>query len=207
MKLSIVISTVLLLTGWSSQALSQSKDPCACQPKVGKKPYRFEAKREKDYDKFPVAKEPMKLSSSREWQKKYAKLMKKEVIRETKRVKNTPEDSLYTLDGYLWYVNKQIDCDYHMQVGPKSKAGKRTVVEITVDNCAMQQMILDTLRSRGFSANGKEFDEGIPVTIIGLGFYDGQHGAKKAPVGASSWVKKQAGTAWELHPIKAIVFR
>lgn len=207
MKLSAIFSTALLLMGWSLQAISQTKDPCDCQPQVGKKPYRFEAKREKKYDKFHVAQEPMKLSSTREWQKKYAKLMKKEVTRETKRVKNTPEDSLYTLDGYLWYVNKQIDCDFHMQIGPKSKSGKRTVVEITLDNCAMQQMILDTLKSRGFSANRKEFDEGMPVTVIGLGFYDGQHGAKKAKEGASSWIKKQAGTAWELHPIKAIVFR
>jgi hypothetical protein len=71
----------------------------------------------------------------------------------------------------------------------------------------MQQMILDTLKSRGFSANGKEFDEGMPVSVIGLGFYDGQHGAKKAIEGASPWMKKQAGTAWELHPVKTIVFR
>jgi len=207
MKLSAIFSTGLLLMGWSLQAFSQSKDPCDCQPQAGEKPYRFEAKRENKYDKFPVAQEPMKLSSTREWQKKYAKLMKKDVIRKSKRVKNTPEDSLYTLDGYLWYVNKQIDCDFHMQVGPKSKSGKRTVVEITVDNCAMQQMILDTLKSRGFSANGKEFDEGVPVTVIGLGFYDGQHGAKKAKENASPWIKKQAGTAWELHPVKTIVFR
>lgn len=149
----------------------------------------------------------MTLSSTREWQRKYAKLMKKEVIPTTKRVKGTPEDSLYTLEGYLWYVKKEIDCDYHMQIGPKEKSGKRTVIELTMDNCEMQRAILDTLKSRGYSAEGKQFKAGIRVTVVGLGFYDGQHATKKAQEGASSSLKKQEGTAWELHPVKAIVFR
>lgn len=207
MKMLRFLFAALLFIGWSSQAFCQSKDPCDCKPQVGKKPYRFEAKREKQYESYPVAQKPMTLSSTRQWQKEYAKLMKREVTRETKRVKRTPEDSLYTLEGYLWYVKKQIDCDFHMQIGPKGKSGRRTVVEITVDNCEMQRMILDTLKSRGFSAQGKEFEEGIPVTVVGLGFYDGQHATKKAKKGAASWLKKQEGTAWELHPVRAIVFK
>ncbi len=149
----------------------------------------------------------MTLSSTREWQKTYAKLMKREVIATTKRVKGTPEDSLYALEGYLWYVKKQIDCDFHMQIGPKEKSGKRTVIEMTVDNCELQRAILDTLKSRGYSAEGKQFKEGIRVTVVGLGFYDGQHATKTAKKGASSSLKKQEGTAWELHPVKAVVFR
>ena len=111
----------------------------------------------------------------------------------TFRQKDTPEDSLYTLEGYMWYVRHEADCDFHIQIGPTSESSKgRAVVEVSIENCALQKKIQDTMAARGYSF-GKEFKQGIPVTMVGIGFYDWQHQLKPAPKSAvkNSPLRKQ----------------
>ena len=188
--------------------LLHPSDPCGCTPQYGKKPYRLEAKSETQYQAYPVSTALLTPAALRRWEKKYQKKANgKSVDRLTPRLPNTPEDSLYTLKGYIWFVRKEIDCDFHVQIGPAGKKGKRAVVEVTHDNCALQKAIEDTVTARGYKI-GKEFPHGIPVTVIGLGFYDYQHKLKKPPPNtpANSPLRKQEGTAWELHPVRAIIF-
>ena len=189
--------------------LLQPTDPCSCTPQHGKKPYRLEAKSETQYQAYPVSAVLLTPLAIHRWEKKYTKVANgKKVDRITPRLPNTPEDSLYTLKGYMWFVRREIDCDFHIQIGPAGKQGKkRAVVEVTHENCALQKVIEDTLTARGYQF-GKEFPQGIPVTVVGLGFYDYQHRLKKAPPNtpANSPLRKQEGTAWELHPVRAITF-
>lgn len=202
---------ILVLTGILLPALrAQTSDPCGCIPQRGKKPYRLAAKTETNYDAFPASAIVLTPLAVHRWEKKYsAKANGNTVGRLTARLHGTPEDSLYTLEGYIWYVKKEIDCDYHVQIGPASKKGKRrAVVEVTHENCALQVIIDDTLRARGYSF-GKEFPRGIRVAVTGLGFYDWQHGVKhpSAATAPGSPLVKQEGTAWELHPVRSILFK
>lgn len=189
---------------------AQAADPCGCVPQRGKKPYRLEAKTETHFGAYAASAEVLTPLTLFRWEKKYAaKANGKTIGRLTARLHGTPEDSLYTIDGTMWYVKKEIDCDYHIQIGPASKMGKhRAVVEVTVENCTLQSVIDDTLRARGYKF-GKEFPHGIPVRVSGLGFYDLQHGVKHPPAGtpSTSPLLKQEGTAWELHPVRSLVFR
>jgi hypothetical protein len=202
---------ILALCGvLASTGVAQAADPCGCAPQRGKKPYRLTAKTETKYESYPASGGVLTPLAMLRWEKKYAaKANGTTVGRLTARLHDTPEDSLYTLEGYMWYVQKEIDCDYHIQIGPAGKTGKhRAVVEVTHENCSLQSVIDDTLRARGYTF-GKEFPRGIPVTVTGLGFYDWQHGVKHPPSSTppGSPLEKQEGTAWELHPVKSILFK
>ena len=205
-----VFAVGLLLVAIPSGLLAQTPDPCGCTPKRGKKPYRVAAKTETGYGGFPVSGIVLTPLAIHRWEKKYAqKTSGGSIGRLTARLKATPEDSLYTLEGYMWFVRKEIDCDYHCQIGPAGKKGKRrAVVEISLENCTLQNAIDDTLKARGYDF-GTEFPRGIPVTVRGLGFYDGQHGLKHPPANTppDSPLRKQEGTAWELHPVRDLEFR
>lgn len=191
-------------------SLAEGADPCDCSPKRGAKPYRLAAKTETHFTSFAKSGVALTPSAVHGWEKKYFKKVNgNTVAKTTKRLTGTPEDSLYTLDGYMWYVAKEEDCDYHIQIGSKSKQSKkRAVVEVCIENCELQKVIKDTMDARGY-AFGKEFAQGIPVTVVGLGFYDWQHKLKPPPKKAKpeSPLRKQEGTAWELHPVESIRFK
>ncbi len=195
-------------------AMTQT-DPCSCTPSVGSiRPYRLPAKWETLGHTYPKGKKSLKPSTIHSWETKYsAKANSTTVAWNTTRLVATPEESLYTLKGYLWYVKKEVDCDYHIQIGKKSKgAAKRAVVELTIKQCTIQKTLLDTLQGRGYTLtqirNGVELTKGIQVTIQGLGFYDWQHQLKEPNdnTDADSPLWKQEGTAWELHPVISFEF-
>lgn len=180
---------------------SAQQDPCNCKPNVGKKrPYRLDAKWETNYGSFAARADTISSSTVRTWEGCYKKKTKRDVIWSTKRLKATPEDTLYVLKGWMWYVKQEVDCDLHIEIGPKAKSGKRTVVEVTKDNCKLQEAILKRMQQEGYKL-AKEFKQGIPCIVVGLGFYDGQH-----PLKSESRVAER-GSSWELHPVKSIEFQ
>jgi hypothetical protein len=185
-------------------------NPCDCEPRVGENhPYRLDAKWLTAVDQFPHSTDTLSAAALHIWQELYAPLAnKKAVTWNTPRLHSSPEDSIYTMSGWLWYIRKEADCDFHIQIGDISGMGsKRSVIEVSVKNCALQQTILDTLKSSGYSlssiSRGLELSRGLKVVATGLGFYDGEHGVKTPPktVRKDSPLWKQEGTAWELHPV------
>ena len=209
-KRILVIPTLFFVQlGWAQS------NPCDCQPSVGEHhPYRLIAKWETDLSKYHRAKDTLAPASLHAWQNLYRQVVNKRTVGwNTPRLKGTPEDSVYILRGWLWYVRKEGDCDYHLQIGKKNKRAKRrAVVEVTIKNCALQRALLDTLLSRGYTlseiSKGFELKRGILVSIAGLGLYDGEHGIKTPPksVASTSPLWKQEGTAWELHPVFEMSF-
>jgi hypothetical protein len=177
------------------------ENPCGCTPNVGKtRPYRLDAKWETKYGLYPVFADTITSFTVRSWESSYKKKVKQNIIWNTKRLKQTPEDTLYVLKGWMWYVKQEVDCDLHIEIGPKQKSGKRTVVEVTKDNCKLQEAILKRMDSEGYKLK-KEFKRGLPCVVVGLGFYDGQH-----PLKAHSRAAER-GNSWELHPVKNIEFQ
>jgi hypothetical protein len=125
--------------------------------------------------------------------------------RDAPRVKGTPEDSLYTLTGRMYYVRhesgKNGDCDLHIEIGTDDPAAMRAIVEVTRDNCALQKSIIDHISAEGYRLS-REFKSGLPCVVKGLGFYDGhqrtfEHGRPG----------KTNVSSWELHPVMSIEFK
>ena len=190
-------------------------DPCACQPDVGKiHPYRLDAKWETNGTTFPRSKKTITPSTLFSWEKKYSKSANGSIVAwNTARLTKTPEESIYTMNGWLWFVKAEVDCDFHIQIGKKSRAAhRRAVVEVTIKQCQLQNLILDSLFAQGFTMSqikkGAELKHSLPVTLEGMGFYDWQHQLKKpsANTPAHSPLWKQQGTAWELHPVITVKF-
>ncbi len=205
----IALATIAIgMTGTS--LLAQNTDPCGCKPSIGKKPYRQAAKMETQFGNYAKSGHMLAPSDVHAWESLYKKTVNGNTVgRLTARIAGSPEDSLYVLKGYMWFVKHEVDCDFHIQIGTADKsAGGRAVVEVTHNNCQLQKKILDTLAARK-DRLGIEFKQGIPVTVIGLGFYDWQHQLKPAPksAGPDSPLRKQEGTAWELHPVEDIQFK
>jgi len=169
-------------------------DPCACTPQRGAHPYRLAAKTETDFTKYHSKKKHITTSTIQSWEARYAKRTAKDVDANASRLKKTPEDSLYTLDAWIYEIKKEIDCDYHVVVGTDQSGGQLGEVEFTLENCDVKKALYDKWKAlnRGFD---KMYGTGVSCTIQGLGFYDGQHG-----------IKAEAGTAWELHPVKSVKF-
>jgi hypothetical protein len=131
---------VLITTGVLTASAQQN--PCDCKPNVGKThPYRLDAKWETKYDSYAVFVDTITATTIRSWESRYKKTVTQKVIWSTKRLTQTPEDTLYVLKGWIWYVKQEVDCDMHIEIGPKQKGSKRTVVEVTKDNCKLQEAI------------------------------------------------------------------
>jgi hypothetical protein len=182
-----------------------AQDPCDCIGTNQDVQYRTKSKHETHYEKYPLVKDTISPKVMISWQKRYKKKVK-DVNRKNVqklRVRGTPEDSMYILKGYMYFVKHEKsssgDCDFHIEIGTEKKSGKRVVVEMTKEKCSEQKRVLDYIKSKGYRL-GKEFKKGIPCIVIGLGFYDGwhtpnQHGRKNTH-----------GSSWELHPVKDIIF-
>jgi hypothetical protein len=197
MRLFKIVVSILLGT----LSAAAQMNPCDCKPNVGKiRPYRLDAKWETKYDSYSMFADTITARTVRSWESRYRKKVPQNVIWSTKRLKRTPEDSLYVLKGWMWYVKQEVDCDLHIEIGPKQKSGKRTVVEVTKDNCKLQEAILQRMDKEGYKP-AKEFKQGLPCVVVGLGFYDGQHPLK------AHFRAVERGSSWELHPVKSVEFR
>jgi hypothetical protein len=184
-----------------------AQDPCNCKDRKAPHHYRFAEKHETNFSGFTKAKSAIIPGDIVDWQRRYRDRVSD--LRKRKsdlaRRKDTPEDTLYTLSGYMWYVKHERtgpdpDCDFHIEIGPKTRSGRRVVVEVTDDNCKLQREILGRMESDGFKLK-KEFSHGIPCTVTGLGFYDGVH-----PPSGHGRRGKTTFSSWELHPVKDIKF-
>jgi hypothetical protein len=159
--------------------------------------YRFNAKYEKYFPGY--AEHPGIITSEtvRSWEKKYANAMGSNIAAAAARVKGTPEDSIYTLTGYIYRAKMNAhDCDLHLEIGTGDSEALRSVAEITKENCALQEEVLKQLRAKGFVID-KQNIKGVKCTIKGLGFYDGKHPQKENK-------KREKGSAWEIHPVISI---
>jgi hypothetical protein len=188
-------------------------DPCDCKGTDVKTQYRTKTKHRKTYAKYPKSKEIIPPEAIISWEEIY----KEETVnvdrsnegRKMKKIKNTPEDTLYTLKGYLYYIKFQDDCDYHIEIGPSDPDSPRVVVELTKDYCSEQRQVFEYIKEYLKEKENvtitsykmkREFKDGIPVTMKGLGFYDGWH--KPDDHGR----KQTYGSSWELHPVVNVEF-
>ena len=172
----------------------QQDNVCGCIPaKSVSEFYRAEAKYEREFSKYPEHAGIITSETVREWEKIYKKKANKIAVN-SQRMKGTPEDSIYSLTGYIYHakMNKN-DCDLHLEIGTENKNTLRAVAEITKDNCKLQEQIIQQLKEKGFVI-GKQNATGIKCTVRGLGFYDGKHPGKKNK-------KHEKGSAWEIHPV------
>ena len=148
------------------------------------------------------------------WQNQYAiqtsSITWKPFSKKSIRKLNTPEDTVYTLKGYLWFVHLiKFDCDLHIEIGDKDSAAKRIIVEVPYSNAATQNKITNYLNSLGLPILGctekdfkkAHFKKGVPVLVKGYGFYDAYHKENK-----SHGDQHTSKYLWELHPVTDIEF-
>ena len=183
------------------------EDPCNCVDKHLHSRYRTKEKHERNFSEFPVAKDTITCGDIIAWQGKYAAISEHIASHtsEIPRRSGTPEDSLYILKGWMYFVRheskKNGDCDLHIEIGTGNKFDMRAVVELTNDNCQSQKIVLDYLEMKGCKLN-KEFSKGIPCVVKGLGFYDGnQYPTEHGRIG------KTNVSSWELHPLISVEFQ
>jgi hypothetical protein len=183
--------------------LPAQQNPCDCKGTNPDVQYRSKAKHETKFDIYPYAKDTITPETIISWEKKYKKKTKQINRKNVNpvRVSGTPEDSLYILKGYIYFVRHEKssngDCDFHIEIGPEKKSKKRVVVEVTKDNCKEQGKITDQINSLGYKF-GKDFKKGVHCVVIGLAFYDGWHKPK------NHGRAKTHGSSWELHPVQKI---
>ena len=188
---------------------------CNCYPTTPKERQdRSSAKHETNYGIYKLKKDTISVEYIYGWGDLYylatKSISKKAENPKSIRKHNTPEDSLYILKGYMWFVKTEDnDCDFHIEIGPKNIDGDRIIIEVPVENIKTQQKIKDYLNKHGLkimgcgTSNSKKahFDKGIPVVVVGLGFYDASH--KPDTNHGDKHTKKHS---WELHPVKEIYF-
>jgi hypothetical protein len=183
---------------------------CVCNPAKEtpkKRQQRSTAKHEIHYNQYAANTDTISVNYIYNWQKQYKSTTSTiSTAPASTRVHDTPEDTLYTLKGYIWFVKSESnDCDLHIEIGPKNSGGTRIVIEVPKENKALQNKLKQHLESLSLKIKGcsggsgdTHFQHGIPVLVTGLGFYDASH----KPNG-DSHTKKYS---WELHPIKEIEF-
>jgi len=196
-----------VLIAFSAQA--QDDNPCNCKGTDPKLQYRTKAKHEVHFSKYHKSHGIISPDVMMGWEETYkdstVSITPKGKALKTPRKKHTPEDSLYTLEGFLYFIAIQDDCDYHMEIGPQDETAPRVVVELTTDRCSVQKQLLKKLKSLGHKIRSfklrREFSPGIKCTVTGLGFYDGWHKPDahgRAPT---------HHTSWELHPVQTITLQ
>jgi hypothetical protein len=148
------------------------------------------------------------------WQSRYHEKTKtitwNDYNKNSRRRKGTPEDSIYIVKGYLWFVWKVgFDCDYHMEVGSEDSSDTRIVMEVPHMYTRLQEKIfrhLDSLHLPILNCTTSDtklshFKKGIPVIIKGIGFYDAYH--KPGTNHGDLHTKRYT---WELHPVFDVQF-
>src|SRR5436309_6241019 len=99
----LVIIVGLIFISLAATVLAE-EDPCDCKPK--RRQYRSGAKHETNYDKYPSGNRSITSEDIISWQETYRHATKKITPHtpDRPRVKNTPEDTLYTLKGWMYFV-------------------------------------------------------------------------------------------------------
>lgn len=203
----------LIMVSVSSLIAQPTGCPCTPTTKVANQ-QRSGAKHETNYSQYSRKKDTITVNYIYTWQAKYDALTSQITTNNgkvtSKRKHGTPEDSLYILKGYMWFVKQEEnDCDFHIEIGPENPTGTRIVVEVTQENKAVQKKIkqeLDKLQLHiegckpGHSSD-PHFPKGIPVVVTGLGFYDASHKPNTNHGDAHTKLY-----SWELHPVKDVVF-
>lgn len=188
---------------------------CSCAPSTKKaNQHRSGAKHATNYDDFVLKEDTISVSYMYKWESKYKS--KTATIKTTptnpasKRKTGTPEDTLYILKGFMWFVSQEgNDCDFHIEIGTEDVFKVRMIVEVTKENTQLQKKIREELFGRGLaimdcnthSSNVAHFDTPLPVVVIGLGFYDKSHAPNTNH--GDIHTKKYS---WELHPVQDIIF-
>jgi hypothetical protein len=209
-----LLTTVLCVLIYSFLS-AQSNDVCECQAGTSKeRQQRSGAKHETDASKYALKKKFISVKDVYKWQGQFSSITKN--IKTDPRNKmslrqhDTPEDTLYTLKGYMWFVKvEDNDCDMHIEIGDKSSSATRIVVEVPRENLALQKKIKKQLDDRDLpilgcgtsNAEKAHFPKGLQVLVAGLGFYDASH--KPNTNHGDSHTKKYS---WELHPVVDITF-
>jgi hypothetical protein len=187
-------------------AIAQDPDPCNCKSTDPTLQYRTLTKHRKSFSHYAKASAVITPQTIMGWQQTYnqrtANINRSNESKRLRKMKGTPEDTLYTLKGYIYYITIQEDCDYHIEIGTDDPNAPRAVVELPNDKCSVQQKLLNQLRARGITIKSfklkREFPDGIPCMVKGLGFYDGWH----APDDHGR--PQTHGSSWELHPVVSI---
>jgi len=210
MKLFILL---LFLSANFLDVTGQSNCPCTATTKKSNQ-HRSGAKHATNYDDFVLKEDTITTTYINKWERKYK--TKTSTISRTptnpasKRKAGTPEDTLYILKGYLWFVKLEgNDCDFHIEIGPENVLGNRIIIEVTRENIELQRKIKDKLDELGLkimhcgtsNSNVAHFDVPMPVVVTGLGFYDVSHAPNTNH--GDIHTKKYS---WELHPVKDIDF-
>jgi len=188
---------------------------CNCNPTTDiTNQHRTEAKHVTDLDDFIIKEDTIAVAYINKWEKKY-KTITNTITRtanssNSARQPDSPEDTMYILKGFMWFVKlEENDCDFHIEIGPKSVLGNRIVVEVDQENSELQEKIKTHLDNIGekimhcgtSSSKTAHFDKPISVIVIGLGFYDKSH----APDTNHGDVHTKK-YSWELHPVKDVIF-
>lgn len=208
-----ILQCGVFLFAIAATVCAQPEDPCTCTGTDPTSQYRTRAKHRKTYTQYTRASRIITPSEFIDWQNRYADrtdtVNRSAAASKLRKLKASPEDTLYTLQGFLYYIKKEEDCDYHMEIGPADPAAQRAVVELTKEFCSEQrqvrQFLIDYVRESKHKTlteyNLKEeFNPGIPVTVKGLGFYDGWHGPDAHGRSGTH------GSSWELHPAVRVEF-
>ena len=194
---------------------AQTTTTCECEPTTKfENQERSSAKHETYYANYKRKKDTVDVKFIYSWEKLYAdstkNISKNPQNSKSYRKHKTPEDTLYIVKAYMWFVKKEgNDCDFHIEIGPKRSNGTRVIIEVTRENIDLQKKIkahLNTLELKimgcGTGDSKKaHFKKGIPIVVIGLGFYDVSH--KPNTNHGDKHTKKYS---WELHPVKDIIF-
>ena len=192
-----------------------AQNTCSCTASTEKpRQHRSGAKHAENYDDFILKEDTITVAYINKWEKKFKALTN--TIKTTptnpasERKHDTPEDSLYILKGFMWFVKlEENDCDFHIEIGPRNVKGNRIIIEVTRENIELQKKIKEKLDELGLkimhcgtsSTKTAHFDTPIPVVVTGLGFYDASH-----KPGTNHGDDHSKNFSWELHPVKDIVF-
>lgn len=209
MKKNITLSFLSLFLSWSF-SIAQV---CDCKPTTKKaNQHRSVAKHETAYNDFTHKKKIINVKYITAWENKYSSTTKSITVGASKesslRWTETPEDTLYTIKGYMWFISQEAnDCDFHIEIGDATGKGNRIIVEVTQENKNLQKKIKKHLDDLGLlikDCNGSgdtHFEKGLQVLVTGLGFYDASH--KPNTNHGDSHTNKYS---WELHPVMDITF-
>jgi hypothetical protein len=111
------------------------------------------------------------------------------------------EFKTFRIQGILTVIKKEADEDYHLVIQAEGDVEGTMIVESAAPNCARGGQFLDQIKEVRktiddmFGRITRKRKPNIPVTVMGIGFYDPIHGQEGvAPNGI------------ELHPILEITF-
>ena len=207
------LAVIVFLSTNYLNVFGQSTCPCIATTKK-KNQHRSEAKHATNYDDFVLKEDTITTAYINKWERKYrtktSSISRTPTNPASKRKHDTPEDSLYILKGFMWFVKLEgNDCDFHIEIGPRNVIGNRIIIEVTRENIELQKKIKDKLDELGLkimhcgtsSSNTAHYDVPIPVVVTGLGFYDVSHAPNTNHGDIHS--KKYS---WELHPVRDIEF-